>query len=385
MTGRAPTEARRVRVLIACPGLGIARRGFERVARDMFDELRDHPELEVWLAKGRGPRAPREVRAWTIGRDARVPRAIGVRLRRDPGWHEQRLFAIALQPQIARIRPDVVLLSEWTLARALGISRRVARQRFRILLANGVGRTPPYPPGVDHVQQVTPGAAAAAAAHPDALPQTLLPHAVRIEPGFEPPTQSKKRALRSSLGIPAERRVMLSVGALNRTKRVDYLLEEVASLTDPPFLVLLGNFDPETPELLALARSLLGADGFVARSVSERSVADHYRAADCFALASRAEGFGLALVDALAHGLPVIAHDFAVARFVVGEHGYLADLGIRGALAGAYASLGPGDAAESLGRERHASVYERFSWDVLAPGYVRLFREVAGHEDGAAP
>lgn len=376
----APARGRPPRVLIACAGLGLARRGFERVARDMFDELRDRPDLETWLAKGRGEPGPREVRAWTVHRDARLPRAIGLRLGRNPEWHEQRLFAVTLQRHLARIKPDIVWLPEWTLARALGISRRLTRQSFKIILCNGVGRTPPYPPGVDHVQQVTPGVASAAQAHPEALPQTMIPHAIRIGRDFAPPTDEERRALRGSLGLPADRRVMLSVGALNRTKRVDYLIEEVASLPEPPYLALLGNFDRETPEMLALARELLGADGFVARSVPEELVADHYRAADCFALASRAEGFGLAFVDALAHGLPAIAHDFAVTRFVLGEHGYLADLGSRGALAEAYRSLGPGDGVEALGRERHDDAYTRFSWDVLAPRYVAMFQRLAGDE-----
>ena len=40
----------RVRVLIACPGLGYSLRGFERVARDTFEALTGNPEIDVWLA-----------------------------------------------------------------------------------------------------------------------------------------------------------------------------------------------------------------------------------------------------------------------------------------------------------------------------------------------
>ena len=132
------------------------------------------------------------------------------------------------------------------------------------------------------------------------------------------------------------------------------------------------------PLVLGSAEKLLGSENFAARTVGLAEIADYYRAADAFVLASLLEGFGLAYAEALRHGLPTIAHDFPTTRFVVGEHGYLEDLTKPGALATILAGLGEADSVEKRGRDRHRSVYERFSWNALAPDYVKMLHAVAG-------
>ena len=102
-------------------------------------------------------------------------------------------------------------------------------------------------------------------------------------------------------------------------------------------------------------------------------VADYYRAADCFVLASLQEGFGRVYLEAQMHGLPVIAHRHPVMEFVLGEHGNLADLTEAGALAKEVAvSLGK-PTNEATAHERWISVGERFGWDSLRPSYREMF------------
>jgi glycosyltransferase involved in cell wall biosynthesis len=47
-----------------------------------------------------------------------------------------------------------------------------------------------------------------------------------------------------------------------------------------------------------------------------------YAQATCLIAASEAEGFGLPLIEAAQHGLPIIARDIPVFREVAGEHAY---------------------------------------------------------------
>jgi glycosyltransferase involved in cell wall biosynthesis len=184
--------------------------------------------------------------------------------------------------------------------------------------------------------------------------------------------------LRRRLGLPRDAELLLSVAALNRWhKRLDYLIDEVASLERRPHLVLLGERDEEAPVVLAQARRLLGEGGFTHRTVPRAEVGAYYRAADMFVLASRHEAMGRVLVEALAHGLPVLAHDAEWSRSVVGEHGFLADLERPGALAALIEHVRSDDGGRPARLARHRDAFERFSWERLTPRYVEMVRACA--------
>jgi glycosyltransferase involved in cell wall biosynthesis len=205
----------------------------------------------------------------------------------------------------------------------------------------------------------------------------LLPLGFSIPRQFEPTSQDERARLRKLLDLPAERQILLSVSALNRQKRIGYLVEEVARLPEPrPYLLLLGHAEAETAGLRALAARQLGERGHAIRTVASHDVPAFYRASDVFVLASLGESFGRVLVEAMAHGLPCLAHDYAVTRYVLGGHGFLADLSKAGALASLLDSVDRFDSRRAA--ERHRFVYENFSWDRLRPAYVEFLRATAG-------
>ena len=369
----------RLRVVIPCPGLGIAPRGFERFARDAWAALRRFDDMEVTLVKGRGPTHPRDITVPTLSRESAVSRRYAALTGRHVFRPEQMSFAVAIQPVLLRLRPHVVLLSEWHLAGALAGLRRALGRRFRIVLCNGAGGGPPFPAGVDHVQHPVPslfGRAMAAGQSP--ARHTLLPLGVTLPDAWRPEDQGERARLRRRLGLPVDRPILLSVGALNAAeKRMDYVVREAAAARPRPFVALIGSREAESPWIEKLAVEHLGPDGFVARTVAPEAVADYYRSADVFVLASGSEAFGLTLAEALGHGLPVLAHDFDVPRFVLGEHGYFGDFRHAGALTRQLAALTPDDAAAVRGAERHRAVHGRFSWQRLAPDYRAMLFDVA--------
>jgi glycosyltransferase involved in cell wall biosynthesis len=83
------------------------------------------------------------------------------------------------------------------------------------------------------------------------------------------------------------------------------------------------------------------------------------------------------LVEALAHGLPCVAHDWDGARFALGKHGTVTDLRGAGALREPLNAALAEEAGSPLRAARHRSAYERFSWDRLADRYVEALRECA--------
>ncbi|MFF3287966.1 glycosyltransferase [Streptomyces sp. NPDC003023] len=116
---------------------------------------------------------------------------------------------------------------------------------------------------------------------------------------------SKRRATRDRFGVPGGAFVVGGVGRLVPGKRFDVLVEAVAAL--PGVRLLLAGDGPERDALRALAVRLGAADRV--RLLGEcdgDDVAALLSAVDLFVSASREEAFGLAVVEALAAGLPVL-------------------------------------------------------------------------------
>jgi glycosyltransferase involved in cell wall biosynthesis len=204
----------------------------------------------------------------------------------------------------------------------------------------------------------------------------VLPHGVAIPPTlFAPP----RGPLRASLGLPADRRIVLAVGLLDRaTKNLPYVLREIAALPAPrPLLVMLGAATSETPAILTLATELLGPDGFQWHSVPHAEMPRWYAAADAFVMASLREGFGLAYVEALAHGLPVLAHDYAVARALLADDGVYGDFRRPGVLAATLAAVLERETDSFTRHARHRRALERFSWERLRGDYAELLLTAA--------
>ena len=366
---------RPVRVFFPCTGLGRQRRGFETFTLECADALRGDPRIALTVFSGRAvPGVETRVR-WNLARDGALAALAGRLVRRDRYFAEQATFFLSLLPALVLGRPDVVYFADLNLGNLCWHWRRLTGQRYRLLYYNGAPTTLPFT-RADFVQQVTPAGfdlAVQRGERPDR--QAVLAHGLHIPDTL--PSRITGEA-RRALGLPVDRPVVLSVGALDmRVKRVDYLIREVASLPAPrPFLCLLGADGPDAGAIRALATSLLGDDVLV-RSVPHEQIGDYYRAADLFALASQMEGFGLAYVEALAHGLPIVAQDTPVTRYVLGELATLADLSLVGEGTRAIGDALARPVVESERAARHASVRARFGWDNLREQYVQLLLRVA--------
>ena len=110
-------------------------------------------------------------------------------------------------------------------------------------------------------------------------------------------------AIRTELGLPAEQPVVLLVGTGFRRKGVDTLLD--IWRREPPAgaaLVVVGN----DQHLAARMRGAREIPGPVIFTGPRRDVERVYAAADLFALPSIHEGCPVAILEALASGLPVV-------------------------------------------------------------------------------
>lgn len=142
---------------------------------------------------------------------------------------------------------------------------------------------------------------------------------------FPPIDGERRTALRLQAGIDG-RFVFLSVGGIEPRKGSTYLVQAMRILAqqlDPaPALVVVGghSFQDYTryrDEVLATLPELglqLGRDVILAGSVSDAELQEWYRSADALAFPSVKEGWGLAVLEAMAAELPVVSSDIAVFR-----------------------------------------------------------------------
>lgn len=366
-----------IKVFLACSGVGHVKRGYESFNRECFRVLSTFPSLDITLFKGGGEPSVNEIALWNLPRSHSITIRLGKLVGKTAYYIEQLTFFLSLIPHIQFSQPDIIYVCDVNLANFARLWRNWTKQNYKILFRNGGPINPIHHSRWDHVQQVAP--VHLQAALDIGIPiekQTFVPNATNISPKLERLTESEKHALRSKLGIPINRPLILSVGAIDKKrKRMDYVIQEVANLSHlQPFLLLLGQQEAEAAEIIELGQQLLGSQSFQVRTVDKTEVSDYYKAADVFVLASPDEGFGFAYVEAMSYGLPCLAHDYPTARFVLGEMGYFANLKLEKALSNLILQALT-ESSDLIQRDlRHWSVYERFSWDKLQSDYVNLLQ-----------
>jgi glycosyltransferase involved in cell wall biosynthesis len=184
--------------------------------------------------------------------------------------------------------------------------------------------------------------------------------------------------LREQLGGSATRPLVLTPARLDAQKGHRVLLEAAAEVPDACFL--LAGDGPEREGLEALAREL-GLEGRVRFLGRREDVPQLLAAADVFALPSLYEGSSLAVLEAMAAGIPVVSSAIGGTDELIedGRSGLLVPPGEAEALAAALRRL-LGD--PELGRQLAARARERVEEDLtrerMAARVTGVYRELLG-------
>ena len=116
----------------------------------------------------------------------------------------------------------------------------------------------------------------------------------------------KGQEIRKELGIPLDAKVILSVGEVNMNKNHKIGIKALAKLNDPNVYYVICGRGPLMEAHKELAQSL-GVGDRVILTGYRTDVADFYKMADIFLFPSFREGLPVAVMEAMASGLPVIA------------------------------------------------------------------------------
>ncbi|MEI7759685.1 MAG: glycosyltransferase family 4 protein [Thermoleophilia bacterium] len=179
--------------------------------------------------------------------------------------------------------------------------------------------------------------------------------------------------------LPAGARMLLAISRLEQQKGLDVAIEALAQVRArfPDAVLVVLGLGSQRAELLALAATHGVADAvYLAGSVGD--VTDWLRRAETFVHPARWEGFGLALLEAMLAGLPVIASAVSsIPEIVVdGSTGLLVPPDDAPALSAAISALldDPGR-ARSLGAAGLERAHTHFSVAAMAGQTEHIYEE----------
>jgi glycosyltransferase-like protein len=208
-------------------------------------------------------------------------------------------------------------------------------------------------------------------------------------PRFARPSSVDGSDLRARIGARG-RFLFLTVGGVEPRKGSLELVEALANVrtvvSPPPLLAVVGghsfqDHDSYRQRVQDRAAELgvpVGEAVVVLGTVPEDELPRWYHTADAFVFPSRKEGWGLALLEALAAGLATVATDIPVFREFLGEQdALLVPAGDAGALGDVMVRVASDpELRNRLGR-RGPRVAGRFTWRRCAEQHAAIYRRLA--------
>jgi glycosyltransferase involved in cell wall biosynthesis len=198
----------------------------------------------------------------------------------------------------------------------------------------------------------------------------------------EPPSavekQEARAALGAELGLSEHAKLLLTVGRLSRQKGHDHILDALPTIRarTPDVVFLWAGSGELEGELRRRITEIGGRDRIrlLGRRTDVRSL---LAAADLFVFPSRYEGFGFALVEAMAARVPIVASDRSATPEIIrdGVHGLLFRLGDQEHLAERIAwALGHPREMSAMAERAATRVAERYREDEML---ARTLHELA--------
>ncbi len=359
-----------MRVLVALPGLHRVNRGAEVALEEVAARVASRPDLDVTLFGMGAPRANqlyryRQLRG--IGREyfERFPR---VPYLRDQFAYEELFFVPQLYWNYRPEEYDVTVTCGYPYTNWILRSKRqrACAPAHVFITQNGDWMVQAKNSEFKHFS-----CDALVCTNPEYYDRhwDKYRHCVLIPNGVDTARFSPGPSHRGQFGIPESAPLVLTVSALSGSKHVLDGIRAVAELSDA-WMIVAGDGEQRN-EVDALGRELLG-NRYCRLMLPRKRMPDLYRAADVLLHMSQDEPFGNVYVEALATGLPIVAHSTLVTQWILEDQAILVDtcdranvvVALRQALA---ERPSENTAARRLLAER------RFSWDAIAAQYCDFF------------
>jgi glycosyltransferase involved in cell wall biosynthesis len=210
------------------------------------------------------------------------------------------------------------------------------------------------------------------------IPSFILPHGVQI-PFPIPNAQERVRKL---LQIPDHFPVLLFMSRIHPKKGLEYLIAALGKLKEYDFaFVIAGSGEPD---YISQIQDLLVTHGISDRThlvgfVESETKNLYLQGADLFALTSHSENFGIATIESLASGTPVLITDGVAIAPMVKEQsiGYVTKLEINAIASTIQDFFEYPHIATQKGERAQQYIAEHYAWTKIAQKLITMYAEYA--------
>jgi glycosyltransferase involved in cell wall biosynthesis len=208
-------------------------------------------------------------------------------------------------------------------------------------------------------------------------PSFVLPHGLSIPPIIP----DARHRLRQHFNVPIDEPIILFLSRLHPKKGLDYLIPALGKLVHHRFtFVLAGSgsaqYQAEIESLLISTgiRDRTHFTGFVAGETKNLLV----QGSDLLALTSHAENFGIAVLEALAVGVPVLVTPGVGLASVVQQHqlGYVTELDVLDIASALDLYLSHPQEAKDMGDRARKIISENYTWGKIAIKMLKVYESI---------
>ncbi len=368
-------------------GLGHVARGIETWADSVAAELHRRG-LDVTLFKGGGKAdRPFERVVRCVQRGRRFASRI-VSLAPRCAWRiglhqtydfEQTTFAFSVLPHLIRRRYDIIHLQDPWLGLLLEKTR--ALHGASVILGHGTEEAPWLLRKFRHVQELSPFYLSRHG-NLEGRQWFAVPNFVDTNQ-FRPGDQAEARR---QLDLPENAFIVLSVAALNRSKkRLDWLAREFAAANRPnSCLVLAGAKEADSDALIAEIQALLGDRVRILANVPRDRMKLLYHAADVHVICSLQEVMSISILESMASGLPNIGHPWGSVEWMIDRAGRIVDMEQPGLLAESLKTLSLDD-CRRLGKLARERAIDSFSVEAVGQQMLAMYDAVLSRRATRVP
>jgi glycosyltransferase involved in cell wall biosynthesis len=359
------------KIFLVCTGLGIVQRGFESYMADLSNQLQNqNNKFDITLYTGGDYEDGLTIskQLFCVSRNNHFWNSLLGKV--NTAEFELISFFSSLLLEVITKKPKAIYLGEYKLYCYLFKIRKFLKLDYSLVLYTG-GQVSPglFDTRKDFIHHVTDiyYDDLVSAGFPKER-QFVLPHFISLKKEIN---SIDNKLIRSKA---KDKKIIISVGVIDSTiKRMDQFVKVLSDEADNYFPIILGEFTDETDKIIEDLNTYFGKDNYFVGKVSKEALYAYLKQADLFMMLSPKESFGLASLEALSVGLPVICCEFHESRFVLKNNAFLIDCNdiyhIRATLSRALHN-----STTDLDKlHRIKFVKENYSWESLSTKYINMF------------